>query len=442
MNSGQELYFRARQIIPGGTQLLSKRPEMFLPDQWPSYYVKAEGIHVWDLDGRRYKDFTHFGVGACVLGYADPDVNAAVDSVIRQGVMCTLNCPEEVQLAELLIELHPWAEMVRFSRAGGEALAIAIRIARAATGRDKIAFCGYHGWHDWYLSANLADEKALDGHLLAGLAPAGVPRGLRGTLLPFHFNNIAEFQSIISEHGSDLAAVVMEPARDCLPDPTFLQTIRSETRERGIVLIFDEVTSGWRMNTGGIHMMLNVAPDMAVFAKAMGNGFAISAIIGTRSAMDAAQKSFISSTNWTERVGPTAALATIRKHRRLDVPKHLIQVGTAVRQAWLRAAKQHGLHIHVSGIEPLSHFSFDCPDPAAAMTLFIQGMLDRHYLAGGSYYSSYAHQPADVESYAAAVNEVFQEIASALHQGNIRSKLRGGVKHSTFQRLTDAPARS
>ncbi len=442
MTTGQQLYVRAKQIIPGGTQLLSKRPEMFLPDHWPSYYSKAEGVHVWDLDGKRYKDFTHFGVGACVLGYADPEVNAAVESALRQGVMCTLNCPEEVRLAELLIELHPWAEMVRFSRAGGEALAIAIRIARAATGRDKIAFCGYHGWHDWYLSANLADERTLDGHLLAGLAPAGVPRGLLGTMVPFHFNNTAEFQSVISDHHAELAAVVLEPARDCLPDPTFLQSIRAETRRHGIVLIFDEVTSGWRMNTGGIHRLLDVSPDMAVFAKAMGNGFAISAVIGTRAAMDASQKSFISSTNWTERIGPSAALATIQKHRLRDVPKHLIQVGNEVRESWLQAAAQNNLRIHIGGIEPLSHFSFDVPDPLATMTLFTQGMLDRGFLAGGSFYSSYAHQPDDVRLYADAVSEVFGELASALSRGDVRGRLRGGVKHSTFQRLTDAPVRS
>ena len=441
MGKGQQLYRRARQIIPGGTQLLSKRPEMFLPDQWPSYYARAEGIRVWDLDGNQYLDFTHFGVGSCVLGYSDPDVNNAVRNAIESGVMSTLNCSEEVELAELLLELHPWAEMVRFSRAGGEALAIAVRIARATTDREKIAFCGYHGWHDWYLSANLADEKALDGHLLAGLTPAGVPRGLRGTLLPFHFNDTAEFRRIIADHGTELAAVVMEPARDSLPDPEFIQTIRAETQRCGALLIFDEVTSGWRLNTGGIHLTLGIQPDIATFAKAMGNGYAISAIIGTRAAMDSAQKSFISSTNWTERIGPVAALATIRKHRDLSVAKHLVQVGADVRRGWRQAAHEAGLRINLGGIEPLSHFSFDCADPVGAMTLFIQGMLDRGYLASGSFYSSFAHQPEDVHGYVEAVRVTFHDVARALSAGDVRQRLRGGVKHSTFQRLTDAAAR-
>jgi len=159
--SGQLLYRKARLLIPGGTQLLSKRPEMFLPEQWPAYYTKAKGAETWDLDGNRYIDFTHFGVGACVLGFADDDVDLAVIGAINAGTMSTLNCPEEIELAELLLELHPWAQMVRYGRCGGEAMAMAVRIARATTGRDKIAFCGYHGWYDWYLAANLAEDHAL-----------------------------------------------------------------------------------------------------------------------------------------------------------------------------------------------------------------------------------------------------------------------------------------
>jgi len=169
----QELYAKARKLIPGGTQLLSKRPEMFLPGQWPAYYASAKGASVTDIDGNTFIDVSICGIGATVLGYADPDVDGAVKAAIDAGSMTTLNCPEEVALADLLVELHPWAQMVRFGRAGGESMAIAVRIARAATGSQTIAFCGYHGWHDWYLSANLADDTALDGHLLGGLAPKG-----------------------------------------------------------------------------------------------------------------------------------------------------------------------------------------------------------------------------------------------------------------------------
>ena len=162
MVSGQQLYRKAKVRIPGGTQLLSKRPEMILPEQWPSYYSRVKGVEVWDLDGNKFIDMSHNGVGTCILGAADDDVDAAVKDVIENGTMSTLNCPEEIELAELLCELHPWAEMVRYARCGGEAMTIAVRIARAITRRDRIAFCGYHGWHDLYLAANLSEENALD----------------------------------------------------------------------------------------------------------------------------------------------------------------------------------------------------------------------------------------------------------------------------------------
>src|SRR5712691_6565521 len=324
---GQELYRRAKKLIPGGTQLLSKRPEMFLPDQWPSYFSTAHGVEVTDIDGNTFVDMSMMGIGACVLGYADPEVDAAVKAVIDAGSASTLNPPEEVELAELLCELHPWAEMVRYSRSGGEAMMIAVRIARASARRDKIAFSGYHGWGDWYLAANLGDESALDGQLMPGLEPAGVPRGLRGTAFPFHYNRLDQLKAIVDAHGKELGAIVMEPLRSEPPAPGFLEGVRDLARESGAVLVFDEVTTGFRMTDGGIHKTLGVNPDIAVFAKAMANGYPMAAVIGTSRVMEAAQSTFISSTNWTERVGTVAALATIRKFRRERVAAHLAQIG-------------------------------------------------------------------------------------------------------------------
>lgn len=434
--AGQALYTRARRLIPGGTQLLSKRPEMFLPGEWPAYYSRACGAETWDLDGRRYIDATHFGVGACVLGFADPDVNAAVMRAVASGSMSTLNCPEEIELAELLLELHPWASMVRYTRCGGEAMAVAVRIARAATARDRIAFCGYHGWHDWYLAANLAEDHALDGHLLAGLTPTGVPRGLCGTMLPFHYGATDELEAIASAHGHQLAAIVMEPARTSLPPPGVLERVRDIASRTGAVLIFDEVTSGWRMNTGGIHLRAGVAPDIAVFAKGMANGYPMAAVIGIDAVMAAAQKTFISSTFWTERLGPAAAIATIRKHRDRNVGAHLIEIGSAVQDGWRRAAAAAGLTLTVDGIPPLSHFSIHHPDAGELTTLFIQLMLDRGFLASAQFYASYAHQPEHIASYLSAVEEAFAIVARSLERGDTRTLLRGGVKHSGFQRLT------
>jgi glutamate-1-semialdehyde 2,1-aminomutase len=432
----QHLYRRARQLIPGGTQLLSKRPEMFLPEQWPTYYKSAKGAEVVGLDGRTYLDMSFCGIGATVLGFADPDVNAAVKAAIDLGSMCTLNCAEEVELAELLVELHPWADMVRFGRAGGEAMAIAIRIARAATGRDMLAFCGYHGWHDWYLSANLGATTALDGHLLPGLDTKGVPRGLAGLMHPFHYNKLDEIEAIVAANGDRLAAIVMEPVRSSEPAPEFIKGIRRLADNCGAVLIFDEVTSGLRINSGGAHLVYGVDPDIAVFAKAIANGFPMAAIVGRRSVMDAAQETFVSSTAWTERVGPVAALATLRKHREQNVARHLVRIGKRVQKGWADAAAAARMPLHVSGISPLGHFAFDLPDAQEVRTLFTQMMLDRGILATGSFYAMWAHTDTHVDRYLEALNTAFRELRTAIDQKAVKQLLRGPVAHSGFKRLT------
>jgi glutamate-1-semialdehyde 2,1-aminomutase len=409
---------------------------MLLPEQWPSYYSRAKGVEVWDLDGNKYIDMSYNGIGACILGAADPDVDEAVKAVINAGSMSTLNCPEEVELADLLCELHPWADMVRYARSGGEAMAIAVRIARAATRRAKVAFCGYHGWHDWYLAANLAQEDALDGHLLPGLDPSGVPRGLLGTALPFRYNHIEELRAIVSQHGDELAAIVMEPIRGHEPEAGFLEEIRESASQIGAVLIFDEITAGFRLNTGGAHLLYGIEPDIAVFAKAISNGYPMAAIIGQGNVMQAAQDTFISSTYWTERIGPAAALATIRKHQRCDVSKHLIRVGTMVLAGWEAAAKRAGLQLEVGGMAPLGHLAFTGDQKQAARTLFTQLMLERGFLASSGFYATYAHQDEHVESYLDAVEEVFVIVAEALEQHTVIAQLKGPVAHTGFRRLT------
>lgn len=432
----QRLYQRARKRIPGATQLLSKRAEQFAPGQWPAYYSKAKGVEVWDLDGRKYVDMSLSGIGSCVLGFADPDVNAAVEGAIRAGSMCTQSSPEEVELADLLCELHPWAEMVRYGRGGGEGMAIAVRAARAATGRDKVAFCGYHGWHDWYLAANLAEKDALVGHLMPGLQPAGVPRGLLGTAMPFHYNKIEELEAIVADHGKELAAIVMEPRRSQEPQPGFLEKVRKIATDNGAVLIFDEVSCGFRLNTGGLHMVYKVTPDIVVFAKAMSNGYPMAAIVGRASVMEAFQISFISSTYWTERIGPTAALATIRKHQRCNVPKHLAEIGTMMQNGWLASGERAGLKISVEGMPAMSHFAFEHENAQTIRTLFTQLMLERGFLTTSGFYANYAHQPSHVESYFLAVDEAFAIIAKAIERNEVESLLKGPAAHTGFYRLT------
>jgi glutamate-1-semialdehyde 2,1-aminomutase len=442
----QETYRQAKAIIPGGTQLLSKRPEMFAPDQWPAYYDQAIGCEVIDTDGRKFLDFSAGGILATVLGYADPDVNAAVIRRVQMGSMASLQTADEVEVAKLLLKIHPWAGMARFARTGGEAMAVAVRIARASTGRDKVAICGYHGWHDWYLAANLGgidDEgkRTLDGHLLPGLEPKGVPRGLAGTALTFRYNKLEELDKAIARaaNGGELAAIVMETTRAVDPDPGFLQGVRERANKVGAKLIFDEISVGWRLCLGGAHLKFGVNPDLAVFAKTISNGYAMSAVIGTAATMQAAQESFISSAYWTEGVGPAAAVASIKKMMRLDVPHHLHTIGKLVMVGWETLAQKHGLAIKLGGRPEMgASFTFDIPgqEHAALATLFTVGMLKRGFLAGTYFNGMLAHQVHHVERYLEAADEVFGELAQAVKKNDVKSRIGGPVKHSGFARLT------
>jgi len=429
-----ELWKQAKKIIPGGSQLLSKRAEMFLPDQWPAYYKRAKGVEVTDLDDNIYIDMSIMGVGACILGYADDDVNRAVKAVIDNGSMSTLNAPEEVELAKLLLNLHPWAGMVRYTRSGGEALSVAVRIARAFRQKEKIAFCGYHGWHDWYLAGNLASERHLDGHLLPGLEPRGVPRGLLDTAIPFKYNEIEELEQIVKQH--DIGVIIVESIRHEEPKNNFLQKIRIIANKINAVLIFDEVSSGFRLCVGGAYTKYGVLPDIVVYAKGISNGFPMGVVLGKTSVMDAAQTTFISSTYWTESIGPTAALATIKKMQKLDVPKHLDYMGKQIWQGWKKLAGKHGLKIRILGPAPLVTFLFEYDNAQEIRTLFTQEMLKRGFLASASVYVSYAHKDEHVNQYLDAVDEVFGVIKKAFNTNSVNSLLEGPVAHKEFKRLT------
>jgi glutamate-1-semialdehyde 2,1-aminomutase len=435
----QRLHRLAKTLIPGGTQLLSKRPEMYAPDQWPGYYREAHGCEIVDWDGRRYVDMSNMGIGACLLGYNDPDVTEAVVARIKSGSMCTLNCPEEVELAQLLLAIHPWAAMARFARTGGEAMAVAVRIARAHTGRDVIAFCGYHGWHDWYLAANRTAQPgndALKQHLLPGLLPSGVPWQLAGTALPFAYNQIDALAEIIRQHGSRVAAVVMEPTRHNEPAPGFLEGVRELCDRAGAVLVFDEISIGWRLTLGGSHLRLGVEPDVAVFAKAMGNGHPMAAVIGRSDVMQAAQETFISSTYWTEGVGPTAALATVRKMQRVDGPAHAAMIGARLCEGLQRIAARYSVPLKMSGYPVLINMKFDHPDSLALQTLVTVRMLRHGFLADDQFYPSLAHEPQHVDAYLAAAEEVFCELGQAIREGDVAKRIGGPIRHSRFTRLT------
>lgn len=408
LSKGQKLWRRAKRVIPGGNMLLSKRPELYLPERWPTYFHSAEGCSVTDLDGNKYTDMSLMGVGTNLLGYNHPEVNAAVQNAICLGNMSSLNCPEEVALAEKLVEIHPWADMARFARTGGEANAVAIRIARAATGRDAIAVCGYHGWHDWYLATNLSNQDNLSEHFLEGLSPTGVPKALNDTVQPFSYNNIDQLEQIASNY--DLAAVKMEVQRSHKPNPDFLESVRRLCDRRGIVLIFDECTSGFRETYGGLHKKYGVDPDLSIFGKALGNGYAITAIIGRENIMDAAQSTFISSTFWTERIGPVAALACLDVMQREETWKTVTNTGTSIQKAWKEIAKRNKIRLTYFGIPALAGFAFD-DYPLAFKTYISQEMLKKGFLASTIVYASTAHTQSILDSYYDALDNVFASIA-------------------------------
>jgi len=435
MGTGQKLYKRAKRIIPGGNMLLSKRPEMFLPEQWPSYFSKAKGCKVWDLDGNEFIDMSIMGIGTNILGYGHLEVDEAVHKIIETGNMATFNCSEEVLLSEKLLELHPWADMVRLARAGGEINSMAVRIARASTGRDKIAICGYHGWHDWYLSSNLNNDKNLDGHLLPGLQTDGVPRGLIGTTLPFNYNDIDQLEALIKDNKDEIAAIKMEVSRNEGPEDNFLQKVRDLATENNIILIFDECTSGFRETFGGLHKKYGIEPDLALFGKALGNGYAISACIGRQEFMQAAQQTFISSTFWTERIGPSAALKTLEVMERSKSWKTITEIGNQISKRWNTLSNKFELDIDTWGLPALSGFTFNSENNLYYKTLITQEMLKKGYLAANSIYVCTEHTQELVDSYFEALEPIFEIIKDCENGQDIKSMLEGPVCHSGFSRL-------
>ena len=433
MNKSQKLWKRAKRVIPGGNMLLSKRPEMFLPTKWPAYFSKAKGCHVWDLDNKKYTDLALMGVGTNTLGYCHPQIDEAVNRAIRNSNLSSFNCPEEVLLAEKLIEIHPWADMVRLARTGGEANAISIRIARAASSRDMVAICGYHGWHDWYLATNISNSNGLEEHLLSGLEPKGVPQCLKGSVLPFSFNNLEQLKNIVSKH--KLAAIKMEVERSSPPKKGFLEGIRKICDQENIILIFDECTSGFRETYGGIHKKYKVEPDIAIFGKALGNGYAITAIIGKRSIMEAAQTSFISSTFWTERIGPTAALKTLEIMKEERSWEQITKKGIEIRKIWQEIANQNKLEINIYGIKALSGFSFKSDLNREYKTLITQEMLKKGFLASTNCYLSTSHKSDILYDYANALNQVFELISKCENGYDVYKLLENPICHNGFERL-------
>ncbi len=434
--NGPQMWQNARKVISGGTGLLSKRAEMFDPESWPSYFSRCSGCEVWDMNDRRYIDFAG-GIGAVLLGYADPDVTAAVSRRLSLGTYCSLVNPQEVELAELLLKLHPWADKVRYARSGGEAMAIAVRIARAATGKSGIAFCGYHGWHDWYLAANIGETNALDGHLLPGLDPKGVPRELAGTAQPFRYNDLASLDLALQKLDGKLAAIVMEPMRSQEPQDNFIKKVYEKCKAAGAIFIVDEITSGLRYGFPGALSRIGIDPDMVVYAKAMSNGFPFAAIIGRDDVMREGESSFISSSYWTDGVGTAAALAVLKKMQEQDVHRVVWEKGKAFREKLKGLALQYpGCNIIIGGMPSTPTITFQLGDNAkAAHRLYVRKMQEKGFLVSSIFYLMLAHEQHHIDSLLQSLDRAFAEMEILINSGNLEKEAGQSLTQPGFARL-------
>jgi glutamate-1-semialdehyde aminotransferase len=392
-----DLWQRANEIMPGGNSLFSKTPLRYCPGQWPAYYTTAKGIRIWTHE-KMYRDFSVMGAGNSTLGYGDPDVDGAVMLALSRGNVSTLNCPEEVELAEVMLKLNPKMDMVRFGRSGNDACQIALRIAREYSGKRKFAICGYHGWE------------------------IGHPPQLDPECVPFEYGDMRNFDG-------SLGAIMMECVRGKPIDIAFLKHVREQAHDLDIPLIFDEVASGFRCNLGGYHQIIGVQPDIALYGKAMGNGYAISAVVGKQEFMEKAKNTFISSMFWSERIGYAAGLATIEKMRKVNAQQHMIETGAKAKRIWQDASRKTGLDIEISGLDPLATWAFKGDDDRRMLTTFTQEMLKRGYLASGQFYPSVMHKPEDMMEYHKTAITVFNGISDG------SMVLEGEPARAGFKRL-------
>jgi len=426
MSLGYKKWKYAETVIADGNMLLSKRPDYFLPYKWPTYYSKAKGCSVWDLDGKRFDDFSAMGIGTSLLGYSNRVINKKVMSAVKKGVASTLNCYEDVDLAEYFLKFNQWADMVKFTRSGGEALAVSVRLARAYSGKDKILICGYHGWHDWYLSSNLKSKKSLNDFLIPNMDVKGVPNFLQGSSQTFKFNDIDDFKKKLKN--KNIGGVIMEVERNEKPKYKFLKEIRRLTLNKNIPLIFDECTSGFRESRSGIFEKYKICPDLAMFGKSIANGHAFSLIAGKKDIMNASKKTFISSTMWTERVGPTAALATLKEMDRVKSWKKIAKMGNYIKKNWIKIAKKNNLKLQVYGIASVPKFEIVSKKFNFYKTFITSEMLKKNILATNYMFVSVAHTKHKVDRYLKNLDLVFKKIS----QMETDKKIFYKFKEATF----------
>ena len=434
LDKSQKMWRRANGVILGGNSLLSKNPNLYLPNKWPTYFSKAKGCKIWDLNKKQYYDMSLMGVGTNILGYSNKEVDNSVKKAINDSTISTLNCAEEVLLAEKLIDMHSWADKVKFARTGGEANALAVRIARAASGKEKVAFCGYHGWHDWYLAANLRSKRSLDKHLIKGLNPLGVPKSLSNSSFGFEYGNFKNLVTLTEKH--NIGVIKMEVCRNTQPNVSFLKSVRKLASQKKIVLIFDECTTGFRQSYGGIHKTLGINPDIVILGKALGNGYPITAVLGKEEIMNSAKNSFMSSTFWSERIGPVAALKTLEIMKKKKSWIAITKLGKSLISIWKKLASKHKIKLIVSGIPSLAKFTINSKYSQAYKTYITQEMLEKNFLASNGVYMSISHDQKILKKYEKILDKIFYNI-SLCERGklSVHEVLRYPISHLPFERL-------
>jgi len=396
-NISNEYYKKASGLIPGKTQLISRRASQFASGVSPVYAKSAKGSKFIDVDGNEYIDWVN-AVSAVILGHSDNVVDTAVKEQIDKGSIYTLNSTMEIELAELLIDTIPSAEMVRYSKGGGEACSVAIRIARGVTGKDKVLFSGYHGWHDWYQSANYLVDPESGEFPFAGIEPIGVPKVLAGTALPFIYGDLKSLEQLFNENKGEVAAIMMEPLRSDIPEKGYLEGVQKLAKENNAILIFDEVSCGWRTRIGGIQEFLNVIPDMSVFAKAMSNGYPMGVTVGSRDVMEPASEMFISSSYWSDNVGLVASITTINELKARNSEDQFENIGALMRKTIDEVILSVGIPAQSSGFHYRSSLSIDLPDESLRPkinTLFIQEMAKNGVHANMGFTPTLSHTEED-----------------------------------------------
>ncbi len=407
---------RAQRVVPGGVQS-SRRP--WIEGASPVFIHRGNGCRVWDVDGNVYVDYT-LGLGPIILGYADPAVTAAVNQQLTRGTLFTLNSVLQTQLAEELVRLVPCAETVLFFKTGSDATTAAVRIARTCTGRELVLRCGYHGWHDWCFLGN------------------GVPAAVRAATLPFAYNDLRALEQLFEERPGQVAAVILMPGGEAMhagdlvlrPAPGFLEGVRGLCDRNGAVLVFDEIRSGFRMALGGSQERFGVTPDLTTLSKALANGFPLSAVVGRREVMEAAERTLLSSTFNGDALGLAAGLATLGEIQRRAVVAHLWLVGESLLEGLSTAIAAAGVPAEAVGYPPMPMLVFRYPDPdqnREATRVFYTEVLAHGIMVqpGHHWFVSAAHTPEDITHTLTVMGDALEEVARAVGTGAAGGRASG-----------------